>query len=75
MTCLPGAQQATVNVIADDLRVVRFRYGALLAQVLCAINRALTTWSCTPEPLIVTLIWDAGGTDEFFRLVDQQFRF
>ena len=32
-----------------------------------------TTWSCTPEPLIVTLIWDAGGTDEFFRLVDQQF--
>ena len=60
-------------MIADDLRVVRFRYGALLAQVLCAINRALTTWSCTPEPLIVTLIWDAGGTDEFFRLVDQQF--
>jgi hypothetical protein len=31
------------------------------------------TWSCTPEPLIVTLIWDAGGTDEFFRLVNQSF--
>ena len=25
------------------------------------------TWSCTPEPLIVTVSWNAGGTDEFFR--------
>jgi hypothetical protein len=32
-----------------------------------------TTWTCFPEPLIVNLIWDAGGTDEFFRLVNQSF--
>jgi hypothetical protein len=31
------------------------------------------TWTCTPEPLIVTVNWDAGGTDEFFRLVGQTF--
>jgi hypothetical protein len=31
------------------------------------------TWSCTPEPLIINVIWDAGGTDEFFRLVGQSF--
>jgi hypothetical protein len=32
-----------------------------------------TTWSCTPEPLIITVNWDAGGTDEFFRLQSQSF--
>jgi hypothetical protein len=31
------------------------------------------TWSCTPEPLIISVKWDAGGTDEFFRLQDQSF--
>lgn len=31
------------------------------------------TWSCTPEPLIITVNWDAGGTDEFFRLQNQSF--
>jgi hypothetical protein len=32
-----------------------------------------TTWSCTPEPLIITVNWDAGGTDEFFRWQNQSF--
>jgi hypothetical protein len=31
------------------------------------------TWRCQPEPLIITVNWDAGGTDEFFRLQDQSF--
>ena len=31
------------------------------------------TWTCTPEPWIINVNWDAGGTDEFFRLVGQQF--
>jgi hypothetical protein len=29
------------------------------------------TWSSVPEPAICTVIWDGGGTDEFFRLQDQ----
>jgi hypothetical protein len=31
------------------------------------------TWTCNPEPLIITVIWDAGGGDEWFRLVGQTF--
>src|SRR5262249_11867895 len=31
------------------------------------------TWNCVPEPLIVFVNWDAGGTDEHFRLSDQVF--
>jgi hypothetical protein len=31
------------------------------------------TWGCTPEPLIMTVFWSGGGTDEFFRLVNQTF--
>jgi hypothetical protein len=31
------------------------------------------TWSCTPEPLIITVNWNAGGADEFFRLQNQSF--
>jgi hypothetical protein len=31
------------------------------------------TWTCTPEPLIITVVWDRGGTDEWFRLVGQTF--
>jgi len=31
------------------------------------------TWSCVPEPLIFYVNWNAGGTDEYFRLSDQVF--
>jgi hypothetical protein len=31
------------------------------------------TWTCTPEPLIITVNWDGGGSDEFFRLQGQSF--
>jgi hypothetical protein len=31
------------------------------------------TWTCTPEPLIVTVNWDTGGRDEHFRFADQVF--
>src|SRR5262249_19649561 len=31
------------------------------------------TWTCVPEPLIVYVNWDAGGTDEHFRFSDQVF--
>jgi hypothetical protein len=29
------------------------------------------TWASVPEPAIFTVNWDAGGTDEWFRLQDQ----
>ena len=31
------------------------------------------TWSCVPEPLIFYVNWNAGGTDEYFRLSGQVF--
>jgi hypothetical protein len=31
------------------------------------------TWTITPEPWIINVNWDAGGTDEFCRFVGQQF--
>jgi hypothetical protein len=31
------------------------------------------TWSCQPEPLILSVSWDAGGTDEYYRLTNQVF--
>jgi hypothetical protein len=31
------------------------------------------TWGCTPEPLILIVNWSGGGSDEFFRLVNQTF--
>lgn len=31
------------------------------------------TWSCQPEPLILYVNWDGGGTDEFYRLSNQVF--
>jgi hypothetical protein len=31
------------------------------------------TWTCTPEPNILYVKWDTGGTDEFYRLENQSF--
>lgn len=31
------------------------------------------TWQCTPEPLIITVNWDNGRSDEFYRLEKQVF--
>ena len=31
------------------------------------------TWSASPEPLILIVNWSGGGSDEFFRLVNQTF--
>lgn len=31
------------------------------------------TWSASPEPLIFIVSWSGGGSDEFFRLVNQTF--
>jgi hypothetical protein len=31
------------------------------------------TWTCQPEPLILYINWDAGGSDEFYRFQDQSF--
>jgi|GEM_PF-3066650 len=31
------------------------------------------TWSCHPEPLILSINWNSGGSDEFYRLQDQVF--
>jgi hypothetical protein len=31
------------------------------------------TWGCTPEPLVLSVNWDGGGTDEFFRFAGQSF--
>src|SRR5262245_44292809 len=31
------------------------------------------TWGCTPEPLIPIVYWDGGGSDEFFRFVNQSY--
>jgi len=31
------------------------------------------TWGCTPEPLIPIVYWDGGGSDEFYRLVNQSY--
>ena len=31
------------------------------------------TWHCYPEPLILSINWDAGGSAEFYRLQDQLF--
>src|SRR5262249_28287521 len=31
------------------------------------------TWGCTPEPLIPIVYWDGGGSDEFYRFVNQTF--
>jgi hypothetical protein len=31
------------------------------------------TWNCQPEPLIFNVKWDAGGSDEFYRLQNQLF--
>lgn len=29
------------------------------------------TWGCTPEPLVLFVNWDHGGTDELYRLTNQ----
>jgi hypothetical protein len=29
------------------------------------------SWGCHPEPLILNVTWNAGGTDELYRLVNQ----
>lgn len=31
------------------------------------------TWPCHPEPLILTINWDAGGSDEWYRFTNQVF--
>ena len=31
------------------------------------------TWTCYPEPLILYVNWNAGGSDEFYRLQNQSF--
>jgi hypothetical protein len=31
------------------------------------------TWGCSPEPLILFVNWDGGGTDEYFRFTGQSF--
>lgn len=31
------------------------------------------TWTCHPEPLILYINWNAGGSDEFYRLQNQVF--
>src|SRR5215467_1688700 len=31
------------------------------------------TWLCHPEPLILSVSWSDGGSDEFYRLKDQTF--
>jgi hypothetical protein len=31
------------------------------------------SWSCVPEPLIINVTWDRGGTEEHCRFVDQVF--
>jgi hypothetical protein len=31
------------------------------------------TWTCQPEPLILHVNWNAGGSDEFYRLQNQIF--
>jgi hypothetical protein len=31
------------------------------------------SWTCQPEPLILNVNWDAGGSDEFYRLHSQLF--
>lgn len=31
------------------------------------------SWGCTPEPLILFVTWDTGGTEEFYRFTNQVF--
>lgn len=31
------------------------------------------TWGCSPEPLILFVNWDGGGTDEYYRFTGQSF--
>ncbi|HVY52091.1 hypothetical protein FRZ61_24570 [Hypericibacter adhaerens] len=33
----------------------------------------MVTWGCQPEPLILYVTWNGGGTEEFYRLANQSF--
>jgi hypothetical protein len=41
--------------------------------VLFDVMPESTTWKCHPEPLILSVNWNAGGSDEFYRFEQQSF--
>ena len=50
-----------------------FVYSLLDLPLMADVAPETETWPWTPEPIVLFVTWDGGGTDEFYRLQNQSF--